>query len=674
MPWRRVSMQRVLRRSCIGIMFSALVGIPASAQETKDLGTTSIEDLMNIEVSSVSKKEQKLSRVAAAVFVITQQDIRRSGATSLPDLLRMVPGLDVAQVNSSTWAISSRGFNDQVSNKLLVLIDGRTVYSPLFSGVFWDVQQLPLETIDHIEVIRGPGAAVWGANAVNGVINISTKKAEDVQGGELSVGAGTYDKGFGTVQYGGKLGRGASYRTFVNAFDRNHLVGTSRNDGEDEWHSYRTGFRVDSGIHDKNSITCQGDAYRGSEVEIVDSLTSLDSPQPRTVIQQQRFAGWDVLASWNRTFSKTSESTLEIYFDRTNRADTSAEGRSTAEIDFQHHIAWGTRHDFVWGLGYRHTSDDLRNTLRIALMPATASLQLFSSFLQDEMTLVRDRVYFTIGAKFEHNRYTGFGFQPDASIIWLINRQDMVWASISRSLRTPSRAEEDIRFNQGVFLGPNGLPILISLFGGGLKDETLLADQIGYRTQLSPRLSVDLTAFYNSYADLASHEVGSPFFEGQPAPAHLVLPIRISNQLEGETHGAEMGLNWKPLDRLTFSASNSYLQMHIRAAPGSTDASSQKLNGSSPREQAQFRVHAQLAAQWSLDTSLYFVGSLRALQIPSYERLDAGLTWKFGENAFFSVVGQNLLHDHHLESKGENQVVLSSLVKRSVYAKFNWRF
>lgn len=418
----------------------------------------SIEDLMEIRVKSVSKKEQRLSRAASAVFVITAEDIRRSGATNIPDLLRMVPGLDVAQVNSSTWAISSRGFNDEAANKLLVLIDGRTVYSPLFGGVFWDVQQIPLEIIERIEVIRGPGAAVWGANAVNGVINIITKKASDTQGGLIS-GGGTYDQGFGTALFGGKLRNDTYYRAFVNGFNQNHFIGLAAQNGHDAWDVYRTGFRVDSKLGAKDSITFQGDAYNGSEGEVVAAVTSLVPPQPQILNLRLGLGGWDLLSRWDRAISSTSETTLQVYFDRTNRGDsTYGEGRDTFDVDFQHHIGWGSRQDFVWGLGYRATSDSIRGSLRVTFNPPGESNRFSSSFVQDEIAIIPQSLYFTIGTKLEHNPFTGFGVQPDARIAWLANHKNMFWASVSRAMRTPTR-DEDVRFNQIVNPGPNGLPL-----------------------------------------------------------------------------------------------------------------------------------------------------------------------------------------------------------------------
>jgi len=283
-------------------------------------------------------------------------------------------------------------------------------------------------------------------------------------------------------------------------------------------------------------------------------------------------------------------------------------------------------------------------------------------------------LYFTVGAKFEHNHFTGFGVQPNARIAWLVNNKNMLWTSLSRAMRTPAR-DTEVRFNQAVIPGPNGLPILVSFLGGLGKNENILAVEIGYRSQLSEHLSLDLTGFHNSYTDLTSEETGTPFLEFSPVPAHLVLPLSSANLVHGESHGGEMALNWKPVSRWTVSPGYSYLQLHIHRDPTSTDLLTPlTLEGSSPREQAQVRSHFELSSRWAWDASAYFVGPLRALRIPSYTRLDTGLTWNLGEKLSLSVVGQNLLHDHHLESNSTDQIVVSSLVKRSAYAKFTWQF
>jgi len=664
------------RRGAVGLLLAMLLAAPAWAQQnTVDLTGKSIEDLMNIEVTSVSKKEEKLARTAAAIFVITAEDIRRSGATNIPDLLRMVPGLDVAEINGSTWAISSRGFNDQISNKLLVLIDGRTVYSPLFNGVYWDAQEVPLEDIERIEVIRGPGAAIWGANAVNGVINIISKTAWDTQGALITGGGGTHDRAFGTAQYGGTLGGDTAYRVDSNNFSQNHYPGLDGQNGEDGWDVFRAGFRADSELSAKDSLTVQGDGYTGSEGEVVANVTSLTLPQPPPSDLRQDIGGWDVLSRWDRAISPTSQTTLQVYFDRTNRGDaTYREGRSTFDIDFQHHIAWGNRQDIVWGLGFRDTSDSIQGSFKVTFTPSAETDLLFNAFAQDEIAILPDRVYLTLGTRLEHNHFTGFGVQPSASIAWLANDKTTFWASLSRAIGTPSR-EQDLRFNQTVFPGPGGAAVLESVFGTEQTNENLLATEVGYRAQIDGGISLDLTGFYNSYSNLISSDVGATFLELDPAPAHLVFPIFLGNLLHGEGHGAEIAVNWKPVSRWTLSPGYSYLQLHVYEAPGGTDVTSvASIEGGSPREQAQLRSHVELSRRWAWDASAYFVDRLPAQQIPSYTRFDTGITWHARDGLSFSLAGQNLLKDHHLEFNGLDQVVLSSQVKRSGYAKFTWNF
>jgi len=678
--WQIRARLRCRRAACawVCLVILAVTGIPAWPQAQQvDLTNQSLEDLMNVEVTSVSKKQEKLSRTASAVFVITQDDIMTSGATNIPDLLRMVPGLDVAQINGSTWAVSARGFNDQFADKLLVLIDGRTVYSPLFSGVFWDGQNVPLDDIERIEVIRGPGATVWGANAVNGVINITTKKAADTPGGLETGGGGTLDHGLATAQYGGKIGNYTSFSVFSSYTDQNHLPSPSGQNGEDGWETYRAGFRVDSNPTAKNAFTLEGDTEMGNEGERVEAIASISPPVNQLENLRQTFSGWDVLGRWNHTASSRSEMSLQVYLDRTGRYDpTAGEGDLTFDIDFHQHAAWGNRQDFVWGLGYRVISDETDTTLRSSFVPRSDTEQLFTSFVQDEIALRPARIYLTLGAKFEHNYFTGFDFQPNARITWIVNDQNMFWADVSRGVRTPSRAIETFRLNSEVLPGPGGLPILVSEFGNPQEQNEILdATEVGYRVQPASNLSLDLTAFYNRYGQLQSIEQGAPYLETDPPPLHLVYPLYLSNMLYGETHGLEAAVKWKASKRWTLSPGYSFLAMHLHRNAASTDPSSVASDeGSSPTHEAQLRSHVELPECWQWDTSVYFVDRLPFQGVPSYTRLDTGLTWKAREHLSISLVGQNLLKDHHLEFNGLDQVVLSSLVKRSAYAKFAWSF
>jgi iron complex outermembrane recepter protein len=643
----------------------------------RDLTQISIEDLMNTEVTSVSKKEQKLSRTAAAIFVITQEDIRRSGSTNIPDLLRMVPGLDVAQIDASTWAISSRGFNNQFANKLLVLIDGRTVYSPLFSGVFWDAQGVPLEDIDRIEVIRGPGATAWGANAVNGVVNIITKKAETTDGGLVSSGGGTYEQGFGFARYGGKIGSSTAYRVFSNYFSRTNLQDLAGRGANDGWSVFHAGYRMDANPTAKDSVSFEGDTSIGSEGERAQTITSISPPVNQILNLQQEFSGWDVLGRWDHVASARSATSLAVSLSRTNRSDpTYGEGRNTFDLDFQHHLAWGGHQDIVWGLGYRATSDNIPPTLRLSLSPSKETDQLFSSFIQDEIALSPDRLYLTLGTKLEHNNFTGFEFQPSVRVAWLANQHNMLWVGLSRAVHTPSRTDESVRFNAAASPGPGGLPAIVSDFGNPhKKSEEVLATEFGYRVEPAPNLSLDMTAFFNRYSRLATTETEVPFLESAPAPLHWVIPFQLANLMDGETHGLELAANWKLNSRWTVSPAYSFLALHMHPSASSTNLlAGASVEGSSPHQQAQLRSHVQLTPRLDWDASAYFVGPLTSQGVPSYTRLDTSLIWYLAENLSLSVVGQNLLKDHHVEFSSPDQVVLSSQVKRSAYAKLTWRF
>jgi iron complex outermembrane receptor protein len=638
----------------------------------QDLTKLNLEDLMNIEVTSVSKKEQNISKAASAVFVITSEDISRSGANNIPDLLRMVPGVEVAQINSSQWAISVRGFNGQYSNKLLVLVDGRTVYSPMFSGVFWDAQDVLLEDIDRIEVIRGPGATVWGANAVNGVINIITKKASDSQGGLVTAGAGSYEHGFGAARYGGQIGGATAYRVFVDGFKRNHLPDPSGQSGDDDWHMIHGGFRVDAKATARDSITIEGDGYSGNAGEEANSIVSISPPVNALLDLRDRYSGWDALARWDHTVSSHSETSLQMYFDRSTHGDTTyGFGVNTFDLDFQHHVGWGARQDFVWGLGYRLNSDATLSTPRVSFNPASRTTQLFSSFVQDEIAILPDRLYLSVGTKLEHNDYTGFEFQPSARIAWTANPRNTLWAAISQAQRTPSRLDAGIRVNLEVLPGPNNLPILIGYSGNpAQKAERETSVEAGYRAELSNHLSLDSTMFFNHYTDLLSIEPALPQIETDPAPTHLAILGSFANELYGETHGFEIFADWKVAHRWTLSPGYSFLALHIHPQPASHDlTTAPSTEGSAPNHQAQLRSQVNLPGHWQWNAAAYFVGALPALAVPSYTRLDSNISWQKGKRFSIAFIGQNLLRDRHPEFAGPGSSAQSDLIKRSAYVK-----
>jgi iron complex outermembrane recepter protein len=668
----------LMRALACGLLLIVLPTPAAQAQNAPpDLTALKIEDLMNVDVTSAGKKEQKLSQVPGALFVMTTEDIRRSGATNLPDLLRMVPGLEVAQINPSTWAISARGFNGQYSNKLLVLIDGRTVYTPTFSGVFWDAQDVPLDLIGRIEIIRGPGAAVWGANAVNGVINIITKSARDTQRGMVTANGGTLEHIGGVIRYGGPIGNRGAYRVFADGFEMGHFLTADHLSAEDDWYRFHGGFRADANLTARDSITIEGDAIRGNAGERSDSLVSLQPPVNAILDLRDRFSGWNVLARWKRALPAGSETSLQIYFDRSNRGDTTyGIGLNTLDIDFQDHAHWGRGQDFVWGLGYRSNSDSTASTLRISFTPPKLTTHIFSAFVQDEISFHSHRVSVSLGSKFEHEYYNGFNLQPSARITWTPDERTTFWAAVSGAQGTPSRVDTSIRYNYAAFPGPDNLPILISLFGNpALNNERLIATEAGFRKQLSEKIWFDSTVFYNRYRDLVSEEAGATSLETDPPPEHLLMPTYLSDLLYGETHGAEIFANVKLAARWTMSPGYGFLAMHLHKEARSLDTTTvPETEGGIPNQQAQLRSNVNLPWRWQWTTSAYFVGRLTAAKIPSYTRLDSNLAWQPSERLSVDLVGQDLLRNLHPEYAGPDLTVLPSLIRRRAYARITWRF
>jgi len=674
---RRIHCYPLLARLVAPVALAVCLAPSALSQQTiPDLMDRSLEDLMTIKVTSVSKREQTLSRTASAVFVITAADIRHSVATNIPDLLRMVPGVDVAQINGNTWAISARGLNGRFSSVLLVLVDGRNVYTPTFGGVFWDVLDLPLEDIERIEVIRGPGGTTWGANAVNGVINIITRKAADTQGGMVVGSGGNLDQGSGTVQYGSALAKDTDYRIFAKYFNQNHMPGLNGSDGNDGWHLLRGGFRTDSTLSSKDTLTVQGDVYTGAVGSVISSLPLVTSPALQYSATNLPLSGGFLQSIWKHALSARSDTTLQISFDRYKRDDQLSEERRTLDVDFQHHFAWGTRQDIVWGANYRNTDSHTDGDLAFSLSPANVNMQLFSSFIQDEITLVPDRLYLTAGARLDHTYYTGLRLLPSVRMAWTPNPRGMLWAAISRADRMPTELDTNSRIGLGGYTGPGGVPTLLAIVGNPhFHDEGLIAYGAGFRTTVLQHLSIDLAAYYNDYSAQETTEPTAPFFTNTPAPPHLVLPLTYENLMHGESHGFELAVNWKTTARWTLSPGYAFEQIHMHLDPTSQDTGSVlNAEGSSPVQSAQLRSHLDVKHGISWDASAYFVDRLRSGEIPAYTRVDTGLTWRWTEHLSCSVAGQNLVRDHHLEFVDDTGSVISTLVKRGAYAKFTWQF
>jgi iron complex outermembrane receptor protein len=674
-PCRLLSLPSPRARAGPPFVLLLLFALPVAAQQN-DLTQLSIEDLMNTQVTSVSKKEQSLSRTAAAIFVITADAIQRSGATNIPDLLRMAPGVDVAQINANTWAVSIRGLNGRFSNELLVLVDGRNVYTPTFGGVFWDVLDLPLEDIERIEVIRGPAGTIWGANAVNGVINIITRNAAETHGGLVVAGGGNLDQGFATAQYGGGLGKSTDYRIYTKYFNQNYMPGLNGQAGADGWHILRGGFQTDSRLSSKDKLTLRGGVYTGEEGNPDTFLPSVTSPALQDVNSVVPLSGGFLQSVWQHALSARSHTTLRVSFDRYKRDDVLLEHRETFSVEFQHHIAWGSRQDVVWGANYGTTDSHTHGDLTFSFNPPDVNMQLFSFFVQDEIALVPDELYLTVGTRLDHNYYTGFNVLPGAQVSWTPDQNQMLWAAISQANRTPAETDTASRIDFAGFPGPGGTPTLAALVGNPrFNDEALTAYETGWRAAIREDLSIELTAYYGAYNSQETNEPAAPFFETTPAPLHLVLPVSYQNLMHGESHGFELASNWKATGRWTLSPGYAFEQIHMHLDPTSRDTTSiLDAEGGSPVNSAQLRSHFDLAHRVGWDASAYFVDRLRSGQIPSYTRLDTGLTWRLSEGVGISLVGQNLVKDRHLEFADDSGSTRSTLIKRSAYAKFTWQF
>ena len=662
---------------------SVLLAGSAVAQNSRNVDVTavSLEDLWNMQVTSVSKRTQKVADAAAAIFVLTQEDIRRSGATSIPEALRLVPGLEVARIDQNKWAIGSRGFNGRFDNKLLVLIDGRSVYTPLFSGVYWNVQDVMLEDVDRIEVIRGPGATLWGANAVDGVINVITKKAKATQSAIVTAGAGTEERAAGGVRFGSKLGDNTYYRAYTKYFDWGPsaypITGMTAHDG---WDALRGGFRADWTPAGANSLTVQGDIYRSRFDETL-TVASLSAPYSNTFPNDGKYSGGNILGRWNHT-SEGSSMSLQMYYDNTTITDHSLFGdhQNILDIDFQDGFHAGNSQQFVWGLGYRSIHDKNDASFTVSLQPNQVTLNQFSTFLQDEISLVDNRLQITLGSKFERNEFTGFEIEPNARLLWNLTPNQSIWTAVSRAVRTPALTEEGLRLNSQVIppgtpANPTPLPAVVAVFGSHqFNSEDLLAYELGYRVQATKNLSLDIATFYNNYSNLRTAEPGAPYPEGSPAPTDFVIPFVAGNKMSGGTYGVELFADWKVVPKWRLVGSYSYLQMDIHKNIDSQDPTPDNPNGSSPRHQWYLRSSVDLPKHFEQDTTLRFVDHLPSLGLPSYYSLDAHLGWRPVNSLEFSIGGQNLLNNWHLEFMPDFVNTSPTVVKRSIFGSITVKF
>jgi iron complex outermembrane receptor protein len=614
-----------------------------------DIAELSLEQLDNIVITSVSRQEERLSNAAASIFIISAGDIRRSGARSIPEALRLAPNLQVARVDARNYAITARGFNTTLQNKLLVLIDGRSVYSPLFSGVFWEAQDVVLEDIERIEVISGPGATIWGVNAVNGIINIITRSSKDTQDGLLAVGAGRDDRD-GTVRYGGALPNGGHYRVYARTVQVDDTFSEAGADTNSGFRRRQAGFRADWDLA-QGGLTISGDAYQGA----------LGQARREDV----RIAGANLLARWTRKLSDDSHLRLQFILDHTERMQPLIFGErlDTIELEAQHDLRVGDRHAISWGGGLRISRDDLGTSTSFAFLPGDKDLHWANLFVQDEIAL-RDNLRLTLGMKVEHNNYTGAELLPGVRLGWTFAPGSLLWGNLARTVRAPSRIDRDFYVPRApIMIG--GVPRYQIAGGPSFESEVANVLELGYRVQPSTRWAFSATAYYAKYDRLRTLEPNTA-----NVPNTGLQEFR--NMGDGHVRGIEMWARLQPAERWRVHAGAVVQSVNTGLEPGSRDISARTgLATNDPNTHWLLRSSHDISARNQLDWTLRYTGKLANPKVPAYYELDMQWTWKPMHNLDVALIGQNLLHSRHVEFGAAPG---RSVFARSALLKLTWRF
>ncbi len=662
------------------MMLAGLLAAPSARSEapsllaSADLTSLSLEQLMDMEVTSVTKTPERRSQSAAAIYVLTADDIRRSGATSIPEALRLVPGVEVSRINSSQWSIGIRGFATGLSRYTLVLIDGRSVYSPLFAGTYWDAQDTTLEDIDRIEVIRGPGGSLWGSNAVNGVINIITKSSKDTQGMLASAGGGTEERSFGDLRYGGQIGEGGHYRVYGKYFDRGASF-SDAGDGFDAWQGGRGGFRSDWDLEDKQTLTVQGDYYL-ENTGVRKVMPIYTPPFSQAVEDHTGVFGGNVMGRWNRDLGDEASASFQLYYDRTGRQDPSLyQDVDTVDGEFQHTLSPAWAQKWTYGFGYRFISDHTVGLDQpvFQFKPTHKKQALMNVFAQDQIALVRDRLTLTLGAKSERNDYTGWENQPNARLAWTPTERQTVWSAVSRAIRTPSRLDREPDITFAVVPPSPMFPVTSAaryVPNDAYLSEKLMAYELGYRAQPAESLMTSVDGFYNRYDDIQSLNLDLAHFFFETNPFRAVIPFFFENKVRGKIYGGEFNAVWNPLKNWRLEAVYSFARVVLENKGGSTDGVTvPQKEGLTPRHQVSLRSRMDLPGGFELDPTARYVDVLPAEAIPAYWTMDLRLGWRPADSLELSVTGQNLLQPHHPES---NENV--NEIQRGVYGKATWRW
>lgn len=646
----------------------------AEVNSQNPLKNLSLSQLGNIEVTTASKEPEQVWKTSAAIYVLTSEDIHRSGVTNVPDALRLVPGVDVARINSNQWAIGIRGFGSRLTRDVLVLIDGRTVYTTLLAGTYWEVQNLLLADVDRIEVIRGPGGTIWGPNAVNGVINIITKSSKETHGACVSVIGGNIEEGMINARYGGGNGAGVDYRVYGLAFDRGpeyHPGGIDY----DRWRDIQGGFRVDVAKNNRDQFTVQGDAYDEGIGESVTAVTYA-FPYSQVLDGTAPLTGGNVLTRWHRIQGEGKDFQLQAYYARDNRHELNfADLRNTYDVDFLDRFRLPGAQQFSWGLGARFSHGKNPTIVSgLYFIPESRTDSLYTGFFQDDIGVSGNKLTFSLGTKLLKTNYTGVQLQPSIRFLWTPSKTQTVWAAFTHALRTPSDAERAFYLTgfTGSFI--DGLPFFARFNANpDFHSEELNGYELGYRKLFGKNVYLDIASFYNHYGDLFSEDItGAPYLETSPGPPHYLLPAEFGNGLVGTTRGVEVAPEWKPLPSWRLRASYSFLQMQLMRGTNSLDVGTAPIiEGSSPRHEATAQSGVDFTRKVSLDLTVRYVSHLPAQMIRAYTTGDAQFTWHALPQLGFSAVGQNLFQPYHYESASSPGPNVA--IRRSVYGQITWQ-
>lgn len=660
-------------KTCSFLAVSAILFASSARADNADIDKlldTPIAELTEMEVTSVSKRSEKASEAAAAIYVITNEDIRRSGMNSLPEVLRLAPGIQVSRINSGWWAITSRGNASGFGNKLLVLIDGRSIYNPLFSGVLWEEQSTPLEDIERIEVIRGPGSTLYGANAVNGVINVITKSAKDTQGALVRAGGGSYENFNGLARVGSKVGDNAYFRAFLDNTRQGQSHLYSSEDNYDDYSITRGGFKYNAeNAAGNRTYSVQSDVYNGDRNLPFTRVPAVNVAGFTNRTDTHDLYGGNIVGKYGIKLDSGSDIDLQVYYDFTGRsADIYGHKIHTLDFDGQQTIDLSQNHQFIWGLGYRFVYGDWdQSDIANYTSNDIVTNKLFSAFAQDKIQILPDELFITIGSKIEHNDYTGIEIQPNARVTWLPTADQTVWGSVAKAVRTPSPADTDLRqVAQGT---PGGL--VVGYGSHAFESEEVIAYELGYRNQPLKNVSIDVAAFYNDYDKLRSFEPVTP-------GVGEVARLRIDNKLSGMSRGIEIASTWQVTPKWNLTGSYSYLDMDLKRDNDSRDVLGLGEDGRSPTNIFNIRSHYAFSEELEFDTALYFVDDINGgrsdpHKIDQYYRFDARIGYKPWENIELSLLGQNLLDGNHPEFGSANYSQPAE-IPRAVYGKVTVRF